>query len=240
MPGYAYLFDALGIRRENAVTTVRLEFGRTGSVSVPIYHAMHGRVDLYLIGAGDRLPYSLAFQARDRQHIYDTQDGLDVRSFTSLPSSHTAQWADRDAFFSLVSAKFTMWLHRNKPLQCVHLHGATNALTGFLIKELSAQARLPPIAIVYTLHDYLDETRYYLPVRTLGPFFRAFARLLMHFFSVGQLKSTSRASFRATQPTPASATTASTLPTMASASPTLPRASLSSLPARLCSKSSTL
>ncbi|KAF9308622.1 hypothetical protein BG003_010814 [Podila horticola] len=125
-------------------------------------------VTVWLIGPGDTHPFDLAFEVDDVRKIYFE------------PKVLPGEW--KDLFFSKATAAFLR--HRNTirgaphsknsatiPI-VVHLHGATNALVIHYLQQ-STKNRLPvekQPALVYTLHDYLDELLYSATTESLQKF----------------------------------------------------------------------
>ncbi|KAI8968212.1 hypothetical protein BDF20DRAFT_839334 [Mycotypha africana] len=116
-------------------------------------------ITVYLIGPGKMDPYNRAFKATSAATIYSAADGL------------PQEW--RDQFFAKAAANFLIWKATGKHEQSlfdaldatprvdvVHLHGATNAYTAKYINEPDLHLGSVPPAIVYTMHDYLDELQY--------------------------------------------------------------------------------
>ncbi|KAF9187926.1 hypothetical protein BGZ51_000946 [Haplosporangium sp. Z 767] len=116
-------------------------------------------VAVWLIGPGDAYPFDRAFQSEDSQDIYSSPKGL--------PS----EW--KDLYFAKAVATFIQHQNRNSDISLfataatryidvVHVHGATNALVLHYLQqsiERGAMGEEPP-ALIYTLHDYLDELQY--------------------------------------------------------------------------------
>ncbi|KAI8384909.1 uncharacterized protein BYT42DRAFT_564029 [Radiomyces spectabilis] len=118
-------------------------------------------IPVYLIGPGNRKPFSQAFRARKPQNIYSSPKGL------------PQDW--RDQFFAKAAAAFLAYqatatdeeslfapLRPTPSVDIVHLHGATNAYIAKLLADERAQEMLgaKPPALVYTMHDYHDELQY--------------------------------------------------------------------------------
>lgn len=116
-------------------------------------------VTVYLIGHGKIDPLRKAFRCNTITQIYSSPRGL------------PQEW--KDQYFTKAVASFLIWKHSGKheqslfaPLDArprvdvVHLHGATNAYVAKFLKEVESQMGSTPPAIVYTMHDYLDELQY--------------------------------------------------------------------------------
>ncbi|KAM0788569.1 hypothetical protein ACM66B_001693 [Microbotryomycetes sp. NB124-2] len=114
-------------------------------------------VDIYLIGPGDEAPFQVAFQAKDAGDVYSAYRPL------------KQEW--KDLFFARAVAEFVTTVNDQQGfvgsdsdadgLDVVHLHGATNAMVAYYLRQLQEKGsrdRMP--AIVYTLHDSLDEVEY--------------------------------------------------------------------------------
>ncbi|KAG0251104.1 hypothetical protein BG011_007829 [Mortierella polycephala] len=116
-------------------------------------------VAVWLISPGDVYPFDRAFQSKDSQDIYSSPKGL--------PN----EW--KDLYFAKAVATFIQHQNRNSDISLfataatryidvVHVHGATNALVLHYLQqsiERGAMGEEPP-ALIYTLHDYLDELQY--------------------------------------------------------------------------------
>ncbi|KAF7728180.1 hypothetical protein EC973_006574 [Apophysomyces ossiformis] len=119
-------------------------------------------VPVYLIGPGNRSPLNQAFRARNAMGIYSSPKGLPyewrdqyfVKAATAF-LAHQATATDEESLFAP--------LHLAPPgVDIVHLHGATNAYIAKLLQDRrDADALGPkPPAIVYTMHDHMDEPQY--------------------------------------------------------------------------------
>ncbi|KAI8341145.1 hypothetical protein BC941DRAFT_391157 [Chlamydoabsidia padenii] len=120
------------------------------------------RVPVYLIGPGNRTPFSQAFRCRSPLQIYSSPAGL------------PQEW--RDQYFAKAASQFLMHqataideeslfapLLRSAPhVDVIHLHGATNAYVAKFLDDKRKNNDLGPTppSIVYTMHDYLDELQY--------------------------------------------------------------------------------
>ncbi|CAJ0905985.1 10578_t:CDS:10 [Entrophospora sp. SA101] len=105
-------------------------------------------------------PFNLAFESDGVIDIYSTPPGL------------PQEW--KDLYFCKAVAELIAYINNNvdTPLfatqeehgvDVIHIHGATNALVVEFIKDLNKgnnRFSKPPPAIVYTLHDYLEEQLY--------------------------------------------------------------------------------
>lgn len=97
-------------------------------------------ITVYLVGPGNISPFQAAFQVPTPEAIY------------SSPHPLPQEW--KDLWFAKSAALFV--LSMQKKVEVVHLHGATNALVAYFLRE---SGEWTP-AIVYTLHDSLDEVEY--------------------------------------------------------------------------------
>ncbi|KAI8639479.1 hypothetical protein BD408DRAFT_349875 [Parasitella parasitica] len=118
------------------------------------------KVKVYLIGPGKSEPLQKAFRASSITQIYSSPKGL------------PQEW--KDQYFTKAAASFLVWRAAGKheqslfaPLSLqqpkvdvVHLHGATNAYVAKFLSEYEGQLGPTPPAIIYTMHDYLDELQY--------------------------------------------------------------------------------
>ncbi|KAF9122378.1 hypothetical protein BGW39_009786, partial [Mortierella sp. 14UC] len=116
-------------------------------------------VTVWLIGPGDTYPFDRAFQSKNLQDIYSSPSGL------------PGEW--KDLYFAKAVATFIQHQNKNddislfatsvtRKIDVVHAHGATNALVLHYLQQSidkGAMGEEPP-ALIYTLHDYLDELQY--------------------------------------------------------------------------------
>ncbi|KAG0373883.1 hypothetical protein BGX24_011119 [Mortierella sp. AD032] len=116
-------------------------------------------VTVWLIGPGDTYPFDRAFQTKNAQDIYSSPSGL------------PGEW--KDLYFAKAAAAFIQHQNKNddislfatavtRMIDVVHAHGATNALVLHYLQQSidkGAMGEEPP-ALIYTLHDYLDELQY--------------------------------------------------------------------------------
>lgn len=116
-------------------------------------------VTVWLIGPGDTYPFDRAFQSKSAQDIYSSPSGL------------PHEW--KDLYFCKAVAAFIQHQNKNddislfatsvtRMIDVVHAHGATNALVLHYLQQSidkGAMGEEPP-ALIYTLHDYLDELQY--------------------------------------------------------------------------------
>ncbi|KAF9945297.1 hypothetical protein BGZ70_003906 [Mortierella alpina] len=116
-------------------------------------------VTVWLIGPGDVQPFDRAFNVDDARKIY------------FQPKALPSEW--RDLFFSKAAATFLRsqsqttrsseaGLWRPHTVDVIHLHGATNALILHYLQPTHwsrHSTELQP-ALIYTLHDYLEELLY--------------------------------------------------------------------------------
>lgn len=111
-------------------------------------------IDIFLLGPSDENPFSVAFQAKDEGDIYSAYKPL------------KQEW--KDLYFARAAAELVRFLGTESPderrspvVDAVHLHGATNAMVGYFLRHgAPVQTSEPPVAVVYTLHDSLDEVEY--------------------------------------------------------------------------------
>ncbi|GAA5827344.1 hypothetical protein JCM5353_007550 [Sporobolomyces roseus] len=120
-------------------------------------------IDVYLIGPGAEHPFHVAFKAKNEGDIYSAYKPL------------KQEW--KDLYFAKAVSQLVQYLETSQDLDgarqaidIVHLHGATNAMVvSFLRQTYLESVSLPP-AIVYTLHDSLDEVEYSNLVSNVVPF----------------------------------------------------------------------
>ncbi|KAI8975949.1 hypothetical protein BDB01DRAFT_804773 [Pilobolus umbonatus] len=111
---------------------------------------------VYLIGNGKSDPFRKVFRASSSSHIYSSP----------IPM----EW--RDQYFDKAVASFLIWkatgkheeslfapLYDRRRVDIIHIHGATNAYIAHYLREFQNWGVSSP-AIVYTMHDYLDELQY--------------------------------------------------------------------------------
>ncbi|ORY98886.1 hypothetical protein BCR43DRAFT_488334 [Syncephalastrum racemosum] len=149
----------------------------------PVHIPATEQVPVYLIGPGNRRPLNLAFRARSPLHVY------------SVPQALPMEW--KDQFFSKAAAEFiahqaasideiSLFAPPSRPfphVDIVHLHGATNAYVAKHLRDYEQRHQLGarPPAIMYTMHDYLDELQYTNTVSNVHKFLDApDARLLKY------------------------------------------------------------
>ncbi|KAI5481111.1 glycogen/starch synthase, ADP-glucose type, glycosyltransferase family 5 protein [Pseudohyphozyma bogoriensis] len=139
-------------------------------------------INIFLIGPGDQYPFKNAFKATDAGDIYSAyrplkQEWKDLwfakaaaELVAFLSYSDSATIFDRGVADDLTAeetseahhSSFTPTDPRKGGVDVVHLHGATNAMVAFYLREMDdfdVFGEDPP-AIVYTLHDSLDEVEY--------------------------------------------------------------------------------
>ncbi|KAG0049254.1 hypothetical protein BGZ83_005926 [Gryganskiella cystojenkinii] len=116
-------------------------------------------VTVWLIGPADTYPFDKAFQSKNVQDIYSSPKGL------------PAEW--KDLYFAKAVATFLQDQNRNndvslfantvvRAIDVVHAHGATNALVLHYLQQYIDKGTMgeEPPALIYTLHDYMDELQY--------------------------------------------------------------------------------
>ncbi|KAI8881425.1 glycosyltransferase family 5 protein [Backusella circina FSU 941] len=186
MPYYGFLRqkDKFPVKRHtDLVTTIRDAKGKTKTVDFKVFRMVHyfnpddneskqpEKISVFLIGPGRTSPFNRAFQANTISQIYSSPDGL--------PQEWMYQYFDKAA------AAFLIWkatgkheqslfapMHDQTRVDVVHLHGATNAYVAKYIKEVEKASLLGPHppAIIYTMHDYLDELQYTNTVENVDKF----------------------------------------------------------------------
>ncbi|GAA6001992.1 hypothetical protein JCM10207_003028 [Rhodosporidiobolus poonsookiae] len=144
-------------------------------------------IDVYLIGPSDSKPFSAAFRAKDEGDIYSAykplkQEWKDLyfaRAAAELVSylgakdettvfEDAAMGAfdlDEDDENELEARAVQKKASARRKVDVVHLHGATNAMVAHFLREREREHRHDEPsgrhpAIVYTLHDSLDEVEY--------------------------------------------------------------------------------
>jgi glycogen synthase len=191
MPYYGFLRqkDKFPVKRHTElVTTIRDAKGKIKTVDFKVFRMVHyfnpdkemqqqpkaEKISVFLIGPGRTSPFNRAFQANTISQIYSSPDGL--------PQEWMYQYFDKAA------AAFLIWkatgkheqslfapVHDQTRVDVVHLHGATNAYVAKHMKEVEKASLLGPHppAIVYTMHDYLDELQYTNTVENVEKFLSA-------------------------------------------------------------------
>ncbi|GAA5976183.1 hypothetical protein JCM10908_005411 [Rhodotorula pacifica] len=129
--------------------------------------ASNASIDIFLLGPSDDKPFSIAFHAKNEGDIYSAYKPL------------KQEW--KDLYFARAAAELVRYLEVNAPttstaghapssesIDVVHLHGATNAIVAHFLRDKTS----PPasVAIVYNLHDSLDEVEYSNLVANVRPF----------------------------------------------------------------------
>lgn len=157
-------------RSRNRVKTVHfpvflLRWPYSNSSSTPSSNSTIDQryIDVYLIGPGAEHPFHVAFKAKNEGDIYSAYKPL------------KQEW--KDLYFAKAVSQLVQYLDTSQSLDgarqaidIVHLHGATNAMVAsFLRQTYLGSVSLPP-AIVYTLHDSLDEVEYSNLVSNVIPF----------------------------------------------------------------------
>lgn len=129
-------------------------------------------IPVYLIGPGNRRPFSQAFRAKNAQSIH-----------TTVPAGLPQEW--KDQFFCKAAAAFLMHqatavdeeslfapIRRAPHIDVVHIHGASNAyIAKYLHDKLLAEQLGPkPPGVIYTMHDYMDELQYTNTIKNVHKF----------------------------------------------------------------------
>ncbi|KAF9584125.1 hypothetical protein BGW38_007485, partial [Lunasporangiospora selenospora] len=178
LPYYSFLNQIKGLDIKNEVSLpieVKDKYGRYQNVIFNVHkfkYAVPSKpsdyendkrtitpVTVWLIGPGDAYPYSLAFQASSLNDIYSSPSGL------------PQEW--KDLYFSKAAAAFIQHKNKNndvslfattttRVIDVVHAHGATNAMVLHYLQQSIDRRTMgeEPPALIYTLHDYLDELQH--------------------------------------------------------------------------------
>lgn len=130
--------------------------------SEPIVIPHTERVPVYLIGPGNRTPFSQAFRCRNPLQIYSSPAGLPQEWRDQYFAKAASQFLMHQATATDEESLFAPLLRSAPHVDVIHLHGATNAYVAkFLDDKRRANDLGPtPPSIVYTMHDYLDELQY--------------------------------------------------------------------------------
>eukprot|EP00732_Lithocolla_globosa_P002990 Lithocolla_globosa_v1_NODE_2197_length_2114_cov_4.329772.p1 type:complete len:628 gc:universal NODE_2197_length_2114_cov_4.329772:192-2075(+) len=169
MPAYSYLLEQYEGQAEVVATLsvdAWIDMGYTWLLS-PHRALVQGKVwkirdpvtptiTIYLVGAGDLFPYNRAFLAKQASETFHPAWFLDYHL--------------RDLWFCSMSSKFVALMNKDiKPVNVVHVHGATVALfLPFFRSFLPPDSSSP--GLVYTLHDYSDEFLVQSPKRFVSEF----------------------------------------------------------------------
>ncbi|KAI1318672.1 hypothetical protein EDD11_005965 [Mortierella claussenii] len=178
MPHYSMLDNIPGLEIKLAVTLpidVKDSHGRTQNLVFSVHKIKFAvpskpsdfesdrrpinPVTVWLIGPGSVYPFDRAFQTKSVREIYSSPSGL------------PGEW--KDLFFSKAVATFIQHQNKNndislfaaaatRAIDVVHVHGATNALVLHYLQQSIDKGTMgeEPPALIYTLHDYLDELQY--------------------------------------------------------------------------------
>ncbi|RIA86244.1 Glycosyltransferase Family 5 protein [Glomus cerebriforme] len=127
-------------------------------------------ISVFMIGpASNMVPLNEAFKASSTAKIYSTKSNLPL------------EWMD--LYFCKAAAEFITYRnimtdtslfakYETRGVDVVHIHGSTNALTIKFLKEFHNKEKfgkkIP--AIVYTIHDYLEEHLYSNDVKNIQKF----------------------------------------------------------------------
>ncbi|TKA57319.1 hypothetical protein B0A53_00544 [Rhodotorula sp. CCFEE 5036] len=153
LPHYSYLSDRLPSSA----------FEPCANLSIPIADQSCPLIDIFLLGPSDEKPFSVAFHAKNEGDIYSAYKPL------------KQEW--KDLFFARAAAELVRHLANEQPvgrastaaIDVVHLHGATNAMVGYFLRAESPSPS-SSVAVVYTLHDSLDEVEYSNLIANVRPF----------------------------------------------------------------------
>ncbi|KAI8077854.1 uncharacterized protein BX664DRAFT_304111 [Halteromyces radiatus] len=120
------------------------------------------RVPVYLIGPGNRSPFSQAFRCRNPLHIYSSPAGLPQEWRDQYFAKAASQFLTHQATAIDEESLFAPLLRSAPHVDVIHLHGATNAYIAKFLDDRRINNELGPTppSIVYTMHDYLDELQY--------------------------------------------------------------------------------
>ncbi|KAG0239677.1 hypothetical protein BGW41_007560 [Actinomortierella wolfii] len=128
-------------------------------------------VAVWLIGRADMYPFDRAFESKNVQEIYYSPRGL------------PGEW--KDLYFAKAAATFIQRQNKNNEVSLfapaasrgdgvdiVHIHGATNAFVLQYLQQAIDRGYLgeAPPALVYTLHDYMDELQYSNEIKNVEKF----------------------------------------------------------------------
>ncbi|GJN87520.1 hypothetical protein Rhopal_000471-T1 [Rhodotorula paludigena] len=125
------------------------DFLEPGAPTKPVQRS----IDVYLIGPSEDKPFSAAFRAKDEGDIYSAYKPLKGEWKESYFVSAVAELVAHLAAGGPAAARAGA---ARRPFDVVHLHGATNAMVAHYVRERIAAGP----AVVYSLHDTLDELEY--------------------------------------------------------------------------------
>ncbi|CAO3612185.1 unnamed protein product [Cunninghamella blakesleeana] len=130
------------------------------------------RVPVYLIGPGNRRPFSQAFKCRSALHIYSSPQGLPQEWKDQYFSKAAAQFLAHQSTAVDEESLFAPILRTSPHVDVIHIHGATNAYVAKFLddKRKKNQLGANPPSIIYTMHDYLDELQYTNTVNNVKKF----------------------------------------------------------------------
>lgn len=128
-------------------------------------------VPVYLIGPGNKRPFSQAFKSPSAEGIHDEnpdlpQEWRDQYFAKAVAAflSHKSAASDEESIFAPI---------RIVPrVDIVHIHGVSNAYVAKFLQDKKESDDLGPRppAIVYTMYNHQDELKYTHSVRSLGKF----------------------------------------------------------------------
>ncbi|CDS06183.1 hypothetical protein LRAMOSA08711 [Lichtheimia ramosa] len=131
------------------------------------------QVPVYLIGPGNRKPFNKAFRASKVQNIYSTPRDLPMEWKDQYFTKAAAEFLAHQAAAADETPLFAPTQMASRHVDVIHIHGATNAYTALYMRDFERRnqlgARTP--AIVYTMHDYLDELQYSIRYANAARFF---------------------------------------------------------------------
>ncbi|KAG0096286.1 hypothetical protein BGZ93_004752 [Podila epicladia] len=178
MPYYSMLNDIPGltIRKSVSLTfNIKDKHQKTQNILFQVYQLKYAvqtkpsdtetntrtifPITVWLIGPGEVYPFNLAFKSKNLQEIYSSPKGL------------PQEW--KDLYFAKAAATFIQHQNDNEDvslfataatrvIDVIHAHGATNALVLHYLQQSIGRGSMgeEPPALIYTLHDYLDELEY--------------------------------------------------------------------------------
>ncbi|KAL0082244.1 glycosyltransferase family 5 protein [Phycomyces blakesleeanus] len=183
MPFYSFLKNKYTLKRSaDLIIDIRDKDNRPVPIEFRVWKTEHvfatspnatstTSIPLYLIGPGNRPPFSQAFRAKNALHINSPQKGL------------PREW--RDQYFGKAAAAFVA--HRTSAMDevslfapmetvarvdVVHLHGATTAYAAKHMRDRRDTNQLgpkPPV-FVYTLHEYNRELQHAHSINSVQKF----------------------------------------------------------------------
>lgn len=119
-------------------------------------------IEIFLVGPGDASPFHVAFKAKDAGDVYTAYKPLKQEWKDLWFAKATAELIGHLNQDTVEPSPVKTGASRQGGVDVVHLHGATNAMVAYYLRQAEKSELLGshPPSIVYTLHDSLDEVEY--------------------------------------------------------------------------------